>query len=43
MFSEAKPIKEIVSVSEAMYRKGWNEYNGGNISLLLERSEAMEF
>lgn len=43
MFSEAKPIKEIVSVSEAMYRKGWNEYNGGNISLLLDQSEAEEF
>lgn len=42
MFSEISFIKEITETASAMYARGWNEYNGGNISLLLDASEIPE-
>lgn len=36
-------IKEISSTASNMYRLGWNERNGGNISVLLEEKELSEY
>ncbi len=36
-------MKEIMETSYTMYRHGWNEYNGGNLSYLLTEKEAKPF
>lgn len=42
MFSELKFVKEITEIATVMYDRGYNEYNGGNISLLLDSTEMTE-
>lgn len=37
--SQAPFIKELGEITDNMYRLGWNERNGGNISLLLRNEE----
>ncbi len=41
--SEARFLNEMRSVSANMYRLGWDERNGGNISYLLEQDEIADF
>ena len=36
-------VKELGEIADNMYRLGWNERNGGNISLLLTDEELAEF
>ncbi len=36
-------IKEMCSITANMYRLGWDERNGGNISVLLDENEAYEY
>ncbi len=36
-------VKEMQATTANMYRLGWDERNGGNISLLLDESEVMEY
>lgn len=41
--SEAPFVKEMCAVTANMYRLGWDERNGGNISLLLDENEVAEY
>ena len=36
-------VREMVDIAGNMYRLGWDERNGGNISLLLEQSEIVPY
>lgn len=38
-FLNSKPVQEIVEVTYDMWKKGWDESNGGNISYLLDQDE----
>ena len=40
---EASFLKEMVSTTSNMYRLGWDERNGGNISLLLDESQVAQY
>ena len=40
---QAPFIKELCSTTSNMYRLGWNERNGGNISYLLKKDELKEY
>lgn len=40
---EAKFVKEMIETIDNMYRLGWDERNGGNISYLLEEEEVEEY
>ncbi len=40
---EASFIKEMKNITSNMYRLGWDERNGGNISYMLEESEVAEY
>lgn len=40
---ESPFIKEIGDMADNMYRLGWNERNGGNISILLNNEEVLPF
>ena len=42
-FSESKYVREMCEITANMYRQGWDERNGGNISYLLDRQEVREF
>lgn len=42
-FSDSKYVKEMCEITANMYRQGWDERNGGNISYLLDRQEVREF
>ena len=42
-FVELPITKEIISLASNMYRLGWNERNGGNISVLLNEEESKCF
>ena len=37
-FLKSKFVKEVSEITSNMYRQGWDERNGGNISLLIEES-----
>lgn len=39
VFLDSKPVCEIAEVTYDMWSKGWDEYNGGNISYLLNSKE----
>lgn len=39
---EIGAVKEVASLSYAMWQKGWDEANGGNITYILTESEAQE-
>ena len=41
--STAPFLKKMCSTASNMYRLGWDERNGGNISLLLDESEVSEY
>lgn len=36
-------IKEMAEICDLMYRKGWNERNGGNVSYLIPESETLGY
>ena len=40
---EAPFLKEFVATASNMYRLGWDERNGGNISLMLEEDQVKEY
>lgn len=39
VFLDSNPVREIAQVTYDMWSKGWDEYNGGNISYLLDSQE----
>ncbi len=41
--TEARFFKEFCATADNMYRLGWDERNGGNISLMLEEADADEY
>lgn len=41
--TDAKFVKEFCATADNMYRLGWDERNGGNISMLLEQKDADEY
>lgn len=41
--AEAKFLKEMCDITENMYRLGWDEKNGGNISYMLDENEVAEY
>ena len=41
--SELFPVEEMKKVTANMYRQGWDERNGGNISYLLDEKELSEY
>ena len=40
---ESKFMKEMISAASNMYRLGWDERNGGNISYLLKDYDLSEY
>ncbi|MBQ1260415.1 MAG: rhamnulose-1-phosphate aldolase, partial [Clostridia bacterium] len=40
---EAKFMRDMISTLSNMYRLGWDERNGGNVSVLLDESEVKEY
>ncbi|MCD7776178.1 MAG: rhamnulose-1-phosphate aldolase, partial [Firmicutes bacterium] len=42
-FKESAPVKKMGKITSNMYRFGWNERNGGNISLLLDEDEVTPY
>ena len=42
-FSESKIVKELCEITSNMYRLGWDERNGGNISVMIDREIVREF
>ena len=42
-FIESKFVKEICDITSNMYRQGWDERNGGNISYLIDEKEVRCF
>lgn len=40
---EHPTIKEIMDITSLMYQLGWNERNGGNISILLDEEELKDY
>ena len=42
-FIESQFVKEIADISANMYRQGWDERNGGNISYLLKEEEVAKY
>lgn len=40
---EAQFVKEVSDITANMYRQGWDERNGGNISYLLEEEQVKEY
>ena len=41
--SEAPFVKEMGKICSNMYRQGWDERNGGNISVLLDNAEVSQY
>ena len=42
-FVESKFVKELCVVASIMYRNGWDERNGGNISIMIDRDDVREY
>ena len=42
-FIESKFVKEVSEITSNMYRQGWDERNGGNISYLIEEEQVREY
>ena len=40
---EAKFVQELCKITSNMYRQGWDERNGGNVSVLLDENEVKEY
>lgn len=40
---DARFVKDVARICSNMYRQGWDERNGGNISVLLSESEVKEY
>ncbi|MCD7787470.1 MAG: class II aldolase/adducin family protein, partial [Firmicutes bacterium] len=38
-FRDSEPVVKMGQITSNMYRLGWNERNGGNISLLLDEED----
>lgn len=43
LFRDSKIVREISKTASNMYRLGWDERNGGNISILLDISDVVEY
>ena len=42
-FVESRFVKEMCEITANMYRQGWDERNGGNISWMIDRDDVREF
>ena len=42
-FKESKFVKEVCEITANMYRQGWDERNGGNISYLIDEKSVREY
>lgn len=42
-FLKSKFVKEVSEITSNMYRQGWDERNGGNISLLIEEKDIKKY
>ena len=42
-FANSKFVKEVAEVTANMYRQGWDERNGGNISYLIDTKEVKKY
>ena len=42
-FLKSKFVKEVSEITSNMYRQGWDERNGGNISLLIEEKDIRKY
>ncbi len=42
-FIESNFVKEMCEITANMYRQGWDERNGGNISYMIDREEVRKF
>ena len=42
-FIESKYVKEMCEITDNMYRQGWDERNGGNISYLIDEKKIKEY
>ena len=42
-FIESKFVKEVSEITSNMYRQGWDERNGGNISYLIDEEQVREY
>ena len=42
-FIESRFVKEMCEITANMYRQGWDERNGGNISWMIDRDDVREF
>jgi len=42
-FIESKFVREMCDITDNMYHQGWDERNGGNISLMIDRENVREF
>lgn len=42
-FLKSKFVKEVSEITSNMYRQGWDERNGGNISYLIDEDEVRKF
>lgn len=40
---EAQFVKELCKITSNMYRQGWDERNGGNVSVLLDEEQVKEY
>lgn len=41
-FEQSKVVQELCAITYDMWRNGWDEYNGGNVSYLLSEDEVGE-
>ena len=42
-FVESRFVKEVAEITANMYRQGWDERNGGNISYLIDEECVREY
>ena len=42
-FLESKFVKEVSEITNNMYRQGWDERNGGNVSYLIDEEFVKEY
>lgn len=42
-FISSKPVQELANLTYDMWHRGWDEYNGGNVSYLLSPEEVSQF
>ena len=42
-FADSRFVKEMCEITANMYRQGWDERNGGNISWMIDRDDVRQF